>query len=484
MLRRRWSRVPVAALPAAMRDRPPLVYRAVVARRRVVATARRRGGFEADARASRDPRLVAFLPEPLAPSRATRARSRTRAPPARSRARNSPRTRGRPSGLPPRPRVSPRHTPPVAAARLAPTCCAIEAPSRAPPVRTAANRAPHPQPRPIAPPADPLRCAPRRDRALSAREVAHARLARRTVASPGRRRRPTPPRCTFVRARQPATAAISTRLSGGARKTRVALRRSFSNLSQKVATVLLLLMRRRASSFSLGATETSRKKATHLVRARFPRTLDRAEAGCAWRSRGDRPRTMGNTRSHGRVKLMCVQCTRRRQWRSAVLTAGERCPHGNYGVARARRSGGGLRARQAEEGLRACAAARTARTPARTPAARRAQGAPLPRRTAREGCVSCSGRAHSAPPQAEVQLRARARRRKLKKNCACGAAPLPAWPTGRTARLKRNCAACKSARPAPPRKRKREPEIKREPRSSVSPRSSRSRSLSAATSGP
>ena len=41
---------------------------------------------------------------------ARHARSRTRAPPARSRARNSPRTRGRPSGRPPRPRVSPNAT--------------------------------------------------------------------------------------------------------------------------------------------------------------------------------------------------------------------------------------------------------------------------------------------------------------------------------------------------------------------------------------
>ena len=80
MLRRRWSRVPVFAFEVAMRRS---THRSCIGRSwRVDASWRPRDdgfGFEATGADSRDPRVVAFLPEPLAPSRATRAIADARA---------------------------------------------------------------------------------------------------------------------------------------------------------------------------------------------------------------------------------------------------------------------------------------------------------------------------------------------------------------------------------------------------------------------
>jgi hypothetical protein len=115
MLRRRWSRVPDFAFEVAMRRS---THRSCIGRSwRVDASWRPRDdgfGFEATGADSRDPRVVAFLPEPLAPSRATRAIADARASGALAREELAADPRPAERAAASAARFTERHIPPVA----------------------------------------------------------------------------------------------------------------------------------------------------------------------------------------------------------------------------------------------------------------------------------------------------------------------------------------------------------------------------------
>ena len=243
MLRRRWSRVPVFAFEVAMRRS---THRSCIGRSwrvDVVATARRRVRFRSISGFARPSGRRVFAGALGAVTRDARDRGRARL--RRARARNSPRTRGWPSARPPRPRVSPNAT--SRPSPRAPSLTRRATKTSRAPLRTAANRrAAPPAPGPHASAGLPLRCAPPRRSKTPPREVALPTRVPHNMRRAGGGARSNPARCRHQTGATTRTAPILFfSFPRGARKTRVALRRSFSNLSQKVATDYLLLLMRR-----------------------------------------------------------------------------------------------------------------------------------------------------------------------------------------------------------------------------------------------
>ena len=219
---------------------------------------------------ARDPRVVAFLPEPLAPSRAARDRGRA-SQLARSRARNSPRTREQfvaERAAASAARFTERHIPPVAprarphASRDRATLARAHSDGREPARGT-------PAPGPHASAGRASRCAPDADR-RHPRAKSLSRLACHTVCG--------------ARVEAPApTPARGRRQTGGnhAHRADIIFLRSawraknesrspslvLESFSESCDDYLLLLMRRifPSGSFSRGATETSRKKSLDFL---------------------------------------------------------------------------------------------------------------------------------------------------------------------------------------------------------------------------
>lgn len=248
-------------------------------------------GFEATGADSRDPRVVAFLPEPLAPSRATRAIADARASGALAREELAADPRPAERAAASAARFTERHIPPVAPRAQPHASRDRETLARADCGRPRTG-ARHPQPRgrtrppaylSDAPPA-PIEDTPARSRPPDSRATQYAaRVWRRPLQPPARCRHQTGGNHRTTR-----TAPILFLVSAWRAKTRVALRRSLSNLSQKNATDCSC---DDEADFServlfLGRPKRRVKKSYDFLLHARPRTLDRAEAGCAWRWEG------------------------------------------------------------------------------------------------------------------------------------------------------------------------------------------------------